>query len=63
MEVALEVELLSSSPDASQPAETSTHALEEALRTAFQLRIPVRQVPAGHLPRFELKAKRWVEKT
>lgn len=35
--------------------------LEEALRTAFQLRVPVRVAAPGSLPRFELKAKRWVE--
>jgi hypothetical protein len=31
-----------------------------ALRTAFNLRVPVALVPSGTLPRFELKAKRWV---
>ncbi len=35
--------------------------LRAALRTAFQLRVPVATVPAGSLPRFELKAKRWVD--
>jgi len=35
--------------------------LETALRDAFQLRIPVQAVERGSLPRFELKAKRWVE--
>ncbi|MCP3963256.1 MAG: phenylacetate--CoA ligase [bacterium] len=35
--------------------------LEESFRTAFQLRIPVEPVAPGALPRFELKAKRWVE--
>lgn len=34
--------------------------LEEALRTAFQLRIPVRTAPPDSLPRFELKARRWL---
>lgn len=34
--------------------------LEDAFRNAFQLRIPVRVVGSGSLPRFELKAKRWV---
>ena len=34
--------------------------LAEALRTAFQLRIPVRTAAPGTLPRFELKAKRWI---
>ena len=34
--------------------------LEEAFRTAFQLRIPVSVVAARALPRFELKGQRWV---
>lgn len=33
--------------------------LETALRNAFGLRIPVRTVAAGELPRFEMKADRW----
>ncbi len=36
------------------------HRLENALRDALALRIPVRLVGAGTLPRFEMKAKRWV---
>jgi phenylacetate-CoA ligase len=35
--------------------------LEEALNTTFALRIPVTVAPAGSLPRFELKAQRWVK--
>lgn len=35
--------------------------LERALQTAFHLRIPVEAVPPGTLPRFEMKAKRWVQ--
>ena len=34
--------------------------LEKALSAAFALRIPVICAPAGSLPRFELKARRWV---
>lgn len=34
--------------------------VEDAFRQAFQLRIPVVAVPRGTLPRFELKAKRWL---
>jgi phenylacetate-CoA ligase len=34
--------------------------VETALRSAFNLRVPVGAVPVGSLPRFELKAKRWV---
>jgi phenylacetate-CoA ligase len=36
------------------------HRLEMALVQAFALRIPVAVVPGGHLPRFEMKANRWV---
>jgi len=32
----------------------------DALRAAFNLRVPVRVEPPGSLPRFEAKAKRWV---
>lgn len=34
--------------------------VQGALREAFNLRIPVRPVPPGTLPRWELKARRWV---
>lgn len=34
--------------------------LEDTFRTAFNLRVPVRLVDPGSLPRFELKAKRWI---
>jgi hypothetical protein len=44
-------------PDASVIA----HKLEVALQTAFSLRIPVSLVAPGTLPRFELKAKRWLK--
>ena len=37
-----------------------TEQLEAALSTALALRIPVSSVPCGTLPRFEMKAKRWV---
>jgi phenylacetate-CoA ligase len=37
-----------------------THRLEAALTNAFALRIPVSLVPPGSLPRFEMKARRWV---
>lgn len=35
--------------------------LEGALQTAFNLRIPVRAVAPGSLPRFEMKSKRWLQ--
>jgi phenylacetate-CoA ligase len=34
--------------------------LERALTSAFTLRIPVTLAASGSLPRFELKARRWV---
>ncbi|MFN8006393.1 MAG: phenylacetate--CoA ligase family protein [Terriglobia bacterium] len=34
--------------------------IENALHTAFALRIPVKPVPHGSLPRSEMKANRWV---
>ena len=36
--------------------------LESALRTAFSLRIPVSTVRPGSLPRYEMKARRWVDR-
>ena len=36
------------------------HRLEAALRDALGLRIPVSTVPSGSLPRFEMKAQRWI---
>lgn len=36
------------------------HRLEAALSGALALRIPVSCVPSGTLPRFEMKAQRWV---
>ena len=35
--------------------------LADELRAALALRIPVSTVSAGTLPRFEMKAKRWVK--
>jgi len=35
--------------------------VQEALETAFNLRVPVELVPPGSLPRFEMKARRWVK--
>jgi phenylacetate-CoA ligase len=55
-EVALHIEPTSDCPDTT----ALTQSVESALRSAFQLRIPVTSVPPGTLPRFELKAKRWV---
>jgi len=40
--------------------DTAAQKLERALSAAFSLRIPVTRVAAKTLPRFELKARRWV---
>jgi phenylacetate-CoA ligase len=39
---------------------TLAHRIEAALANSFALRIPVALVPPGTLPRFEMKARRWV---
>lgn len=44
------------------PEESAIRELERALTGAFALRIPVTRVDAGSLPRFELKARRWVQR-
>ena len=56
-EIAIQAE-----PDSSvvDPAAFASR-IEGALQTAFNLRIPVSAVPSGSLPRFEMKAKRWVQ--
>ena len=35
-------------------------SIEKALTEAFSLRIPVEAVETGTLPRFEMKARRWI---
>ncbi len=52
----LEVELQIESAD-----DTADARLERALTAVFSLRIPVTRVAAHTLPRFELKARRWVK--
>ena len=37
--------------------------LEQSFQTALNLRIPVHVLPPGSLPRFEMKAFRWVRRT
>jgi phenylacetate-CoA ligase len=41
-------------------ADTLAQRVENALRDTFMLRIPVRTVGPDALPRFEMKARRWV---
>lgn len=55
-ELTLEVEPSSECEDSAALAER----LRRNLGKAFTLRIPVSIVPPGSLPRFEMKAKRWV---
>lgn len=47
-------------PDCNDPA-TLAAKLEKHFLTQFTLRVPVTIVPPGTLPRFEMKAKRWVK--
>ncbi|CAM2070299.1 AMP-binding protein [Sulfidibacter corallicola] len=54
-ELTLEIEPVEDAPD----PEALKSRLAEALKSAFSLRVPVRLVDPGTLPRFELKAKRW----
>jgi phenylacetate-CoA ligase len=55
-EVRIEIEPLPGHQD----APSLQHHLETALRNAFSLRFSVSSVAPGTLPRFEMKAKRWV---
>lgn len=55
-ELQLQLEPAAECPDPSLLARD----VEAALRTSFNLRIPVSLVAPGALPRFELKSKRWV---
>jgi phenylacetate-CoA ligase len=58
-ELSLEVETAANSPDlAALP-----RRLEQSFQTALALRVPVLLVPAGSLPRFEMKAQRWIRTT
>ncbi len=44
--------------DCAEPAALAAR-VQEALQRVFNLRMPVTLAPAGSLPRFEMKAKRW----
>jgi len=59
-EVTVEVEPAVGLP-VSRHEEVRLH-LEETLRRVMTIRIPVRLAAPGSLPRFELKAKRWVDR-
>lgn len=56
-ELSIEVE---PEPDAVTAPVGLAHRIEARLREALSLRIPVSVAPAGSLPRFEMKARRWV---
>jgi len=47
-------------PDCADPS-ALVKRLEKSFEDAFALRVPVNKVPTGTLPRFEMKAKRWVK--
>src|SRR5204862_1837588 len=57
-EISIVLETVPGCPDA--PAVVRDVAA--AMRTALNLRVPVALAPPGLLPRFELKARRWVRK-
>jgi len=59
VELSLEIEAV---PDVQHP-ESLIPRLEEFFQTALNLRVPVRLLPPGSLPRFEMKAQRWVKNT
>ena len=40
--------------------ESERRIIEDALRATLALRVPVQVVAAGILPRFEMKARRWI---
>ena len=55
-ELSLQIE---PAPDCPDPAGLARN-LERALATSLSLRVPVQVAPAGSLPRFEMKARRWI---
>ena len=56
IEVSLEVEL-----ESDMSNDETAHKLESALNSVFSLRIPVTILERGSLPRFEMKAQRWLD--
>lgn len=55
-----ELSILIEPAEGSMETSTLAHRVETALRDAFSLRIPVQLAAPGTLPRFEMKARRWV---
>jgi phenylacetate-CoA ligase len=58
-ELSLEVE---PAENGGEPAALQNH-LEHSFQTALNLRVPIRLLPPGSLPRFEMKARRWARIT
>jgi phenylacetate-CoA ligase len=58
-ELSLEVETVANTPDLA----TLPPRMEQSFQAAVNLRVPVVLVPAGSLPRFEMKAQRWIKVT
>jgi phenylacetate-CoA ligase len=50
---------IETTPDAGDPLKL-VDKLEQAFQSAFSLRVPVRAMAPGTLPRSEMKAKRWI---
>jgi phenylacetate-CoA ligase len=55
-ELSIQIEPVPRCPDPS----ALVKRLEKSFEDSLTLRVPVKSVPAGTLPRFEMKAKRWV---
>jgi phenylacetate-CoA ligase len=55
LELSLRIEPVTGGAD----TETLAERVQKALHGVFNLRVPVTLAPAGSLPRFEMKAKRW----
>jgi phenylacetate-CoA ligase len=55
-DIRIEVEL---DPAVDDP-EAERRVIEDALRAALALRVPVTLAETGSLPRFEMKARRWI---
>ena len=55
-----ELRVLVELSEAARNDATLPFRVEIALRDAFTLRIPVSVVPPESLPRFEMKARRWI---
>jgi phenylacetate-CoA ligase len=58
-ELSLEIEAVPSSPALA----SLEGRLEQSFQSVLNLRVPVVLVPTGSLPRFEMKAQRWVKIT